>query len=425
MRLTSSLALAFSLSISVVACEESAPTGTTGTDVPSGETQPGVGDGETGVPSNGSASHGAGGKSAATGSAGASSMAVDATMSPSSSGAGATSSAMPVPVIAGGPTTPSEGVTSSSARPVTEGTSGQGAVAGTMTAGLWDDNLNYDWYQSFLTPDQTPARAGAPLFTSQEREEAHQRALAPRSPKSLLDIALVIDTTGSMGDELTYLQTEFSAMAATISNKYPNAEQRWSLLLYRDEGDDYTLRYFDFRTDLKDYQTQLLAQAANGGGDMPEAVDQALSFASKFNWRISSDAARLVFWVADAPHHEEKAQAFTDAVRGLSGLDIHVYPVASSGVDGLAELSMREAAQMTLGRYIFLTDDSGVGNSHAIPKTPCYYVTGLDDAVLRMVDLEMTGKSSLPAASDIVRTVGSPNAQGLCATTDNRTAQAL
>jgi hypothetical protein len=194
----------------------------------------------------------------------------------------------------------------------------------------------------------------------------------------------------------------------------PNADQRWSLLLYRDIGDEYVLRYFDFRTSLADYQGKLMAQSSNGGGDMPEAVDQALDLAGNFAWRTSPLSARLLFWVADAPYHNEKAAVFADAVTKLADLDVHIYPVAASGVDDLAEFSMRSAAQLTLGRYLFLTDDSGVGNSHAVPKIPCYYVTKLNEAVVRMVDLEMTGEHVLPDPVSIIRSVGSPNDQGAC-----------
>jgi hypothetical protein len=133
----------------------------------------------------------------------------------------------------------------------------------------------------------------------------------------------------------------------------------------------------------------------------------------------------LLFWVADAPHHDENAEALANAVSALAERDIHVYPVASSGVDELTEFSMRSAAQMTLGRYLFLTDDSGFGSTHKEPTTPCYYVTGLDDAILRMVALEMNGEVSLPAEADIVRTVGDPNEAGVCELESGNTATAL
>jgi hypothetical protein len=117
--------------------------------------------------------------------------------------------------------------------------------------------------------------------------------------------------------------------------------------------------------------------------------------------------------VADAPHHGDNAGAMSDAIRGARELDIHVYPVASSGVDDLVELSMRSSAQLTGGRYLFLTDDSGIGGAHKEPTIPCYFVTKLDDAILRMVDIEMTGAYREPDASEIIRTGGDPQ-DGAC-----------
>ena len=61
---------------------------------------------------------------------------------------------------------------------------------------------------------------------------------------------------------------------------------------------------------------------------------------------------------------------------------------------------MRTAAEVTGGRYLFLTNDSGIGNDHKEPTVPCYVVTTLDKAMLRMIDMEVTGhRQRQPAAS--------------------------
>ena len=177
-------------------------------------------------------------------------------------------------------------------------------------------------------------------------------------------------------------------------------------------------------SDVTEFQEHLAAQSYGGGGDFPEAPDLALEYASQLAWRTSPNAAKLLFWVADAPHHTENAQALADSIAALQQIDVHIYPVASSGIDELTEFAMRGAAQLTLGRYLFLTDDSGFGSGHKEPTTPCYYVTGLDDAILRMVELEMTGERSLPADSDVVRTVGDPQS-GTCELPSGSTAQAI
>jgi hypothetical protein len=90
---------------------------------------------------------------------------------------------------------------------------------------------------------------------------------------------------------------------------------------------------------------------------------------------------------------------------------IHIYPVAGSGIDDLGEFDMRTAAEVTGGRYLFLTNDSGIGGSHAEPHIPCYYVTTLESAMRRMVVTEVIGVYMPPAPSDILRTGGDPQNQ--------------
>ena len=69
---------------------------------------------------------------------------------------------------------------------------------------------------------------------------------------------------------------------------------------------------------------------------------------------------------------------------------------------------MRVAAQMTGGRYLFLTDDSGVGGAHREPKVPCYHVTKLATAMERAIGMELSGAFIAPQAGEIVRTIGKP-----------------
>ena len=360
-------------------------------------------------------------------------------------------------------------------------------VSGALTAGTWDDNLNFDFYSKYLTTmnaSQLPGLplidrtgrleitavdgAGAPiagarvtvsdatgtLFEATTRgdgklfffpatvgvqtgdaltlaaalgqaagaADAHVGdakatvaiAAAQATPVAALDLALVVDTTGSMGDELEYLKVEMSDIIARVSHDFPNVSQRWSAVFYRDAnmGDEYTVRAFDFTTNLDTLASEISAQSAGGGGDIPEAPDQALARLTTLSWRPDA-VARMAFWVADAPHHAAQAQTMAQDVLAAHGLGIRLYPIAASGTDDLLEYTMRTAAEVTGGRYLFLTNDSGIGNSHKEPTVPCYVVTTLDKAMLRMIDMELTGTDSQPAASDIIRTSGDPK-DGTC-----------
>ncbi|MEO8875920.1 MAG: VWA domain-containing protein, partial [Polyangiaceae bacterium] len=91
--------------------------------------------------------------------------------------------------------------------------------AGTLTAGAWDDNLNFDFFSSYTQKQST--LLGAPPFTDLERSAAHTLFSTAGTSHPSLDLALVIDTTGSMGDEISYLQSEFDSIATSISTKFP------------------------------------------------------------------------------------------------------------------------------------------------------------------------------------------------------------
>lgn len=316
---------------------------------------------------------------------------------------------------------PSGGASSSGSGSAMGGTGGEGGGGGgngtiqpgVLTAGVWDDNKNFDRFLSYRSGVLAQKLPGLLSIDEGEHRAAHDALAALAGPKQKLDVSLVIDTTGSMGDEISYLQKEFDALASTIQAKFPGSEQRWSLVVYKDTTDEYVVRWFDFRADTKEFREKLAAQSASGGGDFPEASDQALNAATRLSWRADPSVAKLMFWVADAPHHDSVEKRMTAALRSARDQQIHVYPVASSGVDELTELSMRSAAQLTGGRYVFLTDDSGVGGTHKEASVPCFYVTKLDKAILRVVDIEMTGNYREPEAADVLRKGGDPKS-GVC-----------
>lgn len=238
-----------------------------------------------------------------------------------------------------------------------------------------------------------------------------------------LDVALVIDTTGSMGDEMSYLKVELENIVSDVRARYPAVVQRFALIVYRDQGDAYVVRTFDFTTNAATIQSELAAQSAGGGGDYPESPDLALAALGQLSW-APAGAARLVFWLADAPHHDDRAPAMLTDFKQSFTRGSHIYPIASSGVDELTEFTMRTAAELTGGRYLFLTDDSGIGDTHKVPTIPCYVVTTLERAMLRMIFMELSGVHVEPAPTDVIRTAGSPT-DGRCLLDDGQQTDVL
>lgn len=217
---------------------------------------------------------------------------------------------------------------------------------------------------------------------------------SPRLPRRL-DLTLVVDATGSMSDELEYLKAEIDGIAEAVHRMFPGVDQRYALIVYRDEGDQYVTRAFDFTGSLEDFRRTLSEQHASGGGDYPEAVHLALEQAGKLSWR-DGGTARVMFLVGDAPPHDRFAGEALEAVGGLRSRGVRVFPVAASGARLKAELVMRTTAFLTLGQYLFLTDHSGVGNPHARPRVPSYAVERLDRLMIRMIASELSGKRLAP-----------------------------
>jgi Mg-chelatase subunit ChlD len=238
--------------------------------------------------------------------------------------------------------------------------------------------------------------------------------IAATLPHSL-EIMFVIDTTGSMSDELRYLTTELRDIINAVQARHQQIRMRFGLVVYRDKGDAYIVRDFAFTESLNDMQIQLSQQKANDGGDYPEAMEQALKTAVNAKWS-EGNVARLLFLVADAPPHDENLKAMLEQVRVARQKGIRIYPLAASGVADKAEFMMRQAEVLTQGRYLFLTDDSGVGSSHQEPSVPCYIVTHLNKLIARVIDSELAGQRIEPDDNEILRTVGHYDT-GIC--TDN------
>ncbi len=225
---------------------------------------------------------------------------------------------------------------------------------------------------------------------------------ATRQLPQKLDLAFLVDTTQSMADELNYLKVELDNIAARVHRMFPDVEQRYALIVYRDEGDEYVVRNaIDFTASLPDFRARLAEQSARGGGDLPEAMHLALENANKLSWR-KKNTARVLFLVADASPHPPHYQRAMNAVEELRRKGVAVYPLAGSGPMQECEFLMRAMAFLTRGQYLFLTDHSGVGNPHAKPHAPKYEVEPLNQLMIRMIASELSGKPVL--AQEILAT---------------------
>ena len=206
------------------------------------------------------------------------------------------------------------------------------------------------------------------------------------SPAKTLDLMFVIDTTGSMGDELAYLQAELEDVINRVVAAHGNLPIRLSVNFYRDHGDDYVVLPFPFSTDIQAQIDILKAQWADGGGDIPEAVDEALQNAiHEHDWH--DDSIKLMFVVLDAPpHHNRALHDMPRLMKDAAEKGIRTIPVGASATCKETEFLMRSMAIITGGTYTFTTAHSGIGFGHVEPTIGAYEVELLNDILVRVIN---------------------------------------
>ena len=207
-----------------------------------------------------------------------------------------------------------------------------------------------------------------------------------------VDIAFVIDATGSMGDELLYLQAEIEDVIKTTQKNFKKLDINLGSVFYRDHNEEYLTVKSEFNSKIKDAVKFIAEQDAQAGGDFPEAVEDGLEVAvNELEWRDNA-RTRIIFLVLDAPPHNE--QETVERLQKISQIasekGIRIVPITCSGIDKSTEYLMRSLALATNGTYVFLTDDSGIGGSHIAPTTDKYEVEMLNELLIRLLDQYIT-----------------------------------
>lgn len=126
----------------------------------------------------------------------------------------------------------------------------------------------------------------------------------PQRPK--VDVAFLLDTTGSMGSVLRDAKRTIWSIATRIAAGTPQPQVRIALIPFRDKGDDFVTQVYDLTEDIDVVHDNLRRFRADGGGDGPEHVNAALFDAlDKLSWRRDEETLKLIFLVGDAPPHDD------------------------------------------------------------------------------------------------------------------------
>ena len=209
----------------------------------------------------------------------------------------------------------------------------------------------------------------------------------PCEAPEVADVFFIFDATGSMGDELRYLQAEMQDVISRSQSAVEGLHIRTGALVYRDYSDAYLTRISRLSDSIQPTQQFISAQSAAGGGDYEEAVPEAVMAAVNAAGWSPSARARIAFLILDAPCHNDETtlKLLHEQALNAAAAGIRIVPIVCSGLRESGELLMRSLALITNGSSFFLTDDSGIGGTHLKPTTDSLKVEHLNDMLVRTI----------------------------------------
>ena len=211
---------------------------------------------------------------------------------------------------------------------------------------------------------------GFALFPSlqQAQATAGHNSLSLDPPGHRIEVVFVLDTTSSMSGLIQAAKEKVWSIATSMASAQQNPDIKIGLVAFRDRGDDYVTRLFDLSNDIDSIYASLMDFKAEGGGDGPESVNQALDDAiNRISWSPDADVYKVAFLIGDAPPHMDYANdiKFPDTLVRANQKGIIVNTI-QSGQNRATTPTWETIAQLGQGSF-FQVEDSG--NAVAV-KTP-------------------------------------------------------
>jgi len=136
------------------------------------------------------------------------------------------------------------------------------------------------------------------------------KTLLEKEKGKTLDLVICLDTTNSMRKYIDPVRARLVPMLQEMLKDFPS--YRIGMVLFKDYYDNYLTRVIPYTTDFARFQQELNAIRVQGGGDIPEAVYEALyDGATRFSWEAE---VKIMILIGDAPPHPRPRGRITKAM---------------------------------------------------------------------------------------------------------------
>lgn len=182
------------------------------------------------------------------------------------------------------------------------------------------------------------------------------------APAPQVEVAFVLDTTGSMSGLIAGAKAKIWYIANQIVLGQPRPQVKMALVAYRDKGDQYVTKVFALTDNIDQVYDDLMSFAADGGGDGPENVNQALHDAvHKLQWSPDKKTLKIIYLVGDSPPHNEYEDVPTYDKTAKAAIEkgIYINTVLCGGNTETGRI-WKEIADRSEGRFMAIEQDGGV-----------------------------------------------------------------
>jgi hypothetical protein len=178
-------------------------------------------------------------------------------------------------------------------------------------------------------------------------------AAAAEPAQARIEVLFVLDSTGSMSSAIHEAKERILAIGAEIAAGEPRPDVRFGIVTFRDRGDAYVTKRWPLTRDWEATRAALATIVAEGGGDGPESVIQALHEGLRdTEWTLAPEVMKVLYLIGDAPPNVYPDDFDWRAdLRWAVENGIVVQAIGCRGIDAAAEAWFRAAALASEGDY--------------------------------------------------------------------------
>ena len=244
--------------------------------------------------------------------------------------------------------------------------------------------------------------------TAKSNDEMTQATDTAQAIKPKMQVVFLLDATGSMSGLIGTAKEKIWSIAGSLTQTEPEPDLEIGMIFYRDRGDDFVTKHIPLGKDLDNMYEQLMAMQANGGGDAPESVNQAIHEGiNQIQWDTDPKTYRAIFLVGDCPPHMDYRDdvKYPESCIEANKKNIIINTILM-GNDSEAMRIWKDIAKKTNGEFI--QTDMSVNNisintpyddkindlQYQLDQTRIYYGKSADKMVTKQAQSEKLNKEA-------------------------------